>query len=339
MKYYKGKTMKKNKWINEEALDVFTNYYYPRAAWLETNCNLGQNSYTSPVANTEVNDQLLQNVEIYDITKRRNAGFSNVLEDMWFKHNTPKWHTKTDARKDLIRSYDTSYWDLSTWLWIIITHRMTGSGASFLPISYGPEMEHGYCNNPVQYFGTMLDTKEMMDLMKERKVNKIPNFTSRGNQPAMCDNMDYIERYAPRLSQDLAKFLEVGSKKGHKEVVDFCNAFNKREGFKRFNFQFAAMSMDCSDYWPDLVDASSHTYIGNNAVKTKKLLSNGYTEAEFFDVLSDKTGGLAKDLEDCACDFQRFLEDYDAEKRGVYFNNSGFDASSIVSDRSGANRW
>ena len=173
----------------------------------------------------------------------------------------------------------------------------------------------------------------------ERKANDVPNFTSKGNQPAMCDNMDYIANHAPLLTAKLAEFLQRGSIKGHKDVVDFCNKFNRDRGFKRFNFQFAAMSMDLSDYWPDLVDAHSHTYIGSNAVKTVKLLSKGYKQEEFFDVLSDKTGGLAKDLEDCCCDFQRFLEDYDAEKRGLYFNNSGYDSSSFSKDRSGANRW
>ena len=155
--------MGKYKWLNEEALDVFADYFMPRAAWLETNCNLGHNSYTCPAADVEVNDPLMQNVEIYDITLRRNAGFSNVLEDLWFKTSTPKWDTKTDKRKDLIRSYDTSYWNLPTWLWVILTHRMTGSGASFLPVSHGHEREHGYMNSAVQYFGTMLSRSDMMD--------------------------------------------------------------------------------------------------------------------------------------------------------------------------------
>ena len=330
----------KQKWLNEDALSIFADYYYPRAQWLETNCNLGPLSYTSPEADEEVNDPLMQNVEIYDITLRRNAGFSNVLEDLWFKTSTPKWDTKTDERKELIRSYDTSYWDLSTWLWVILTHRMTGSGASFLPVSYGMEQEHGYMNNAVQYFGQYNNTKEMMYLMQIRKGIDTPNFTSKGNQPAACDNMNYILTHAPKLTSQLADFLQSGEGgKGHKEIVDFCNDYNKANGFRRFNFQFAAMSMDLSDYFPNLVDPNSHTYIGNNAVKTMKLLSKGYTQDEFFDALADRTGGKPKDLEDCACDFQRFLQDYDAEQRGLYYNHSGFDASSIVKDRSGANRW
>ena len=194
-------------------------------------------------------------------------------------------------------------------------------------------------NNPVQYFGSLSTISEMVDVMKHRKANNIPNFTSKGNQPAACDNMNYIEHYAPKLAQLLSSFISNGKIKGHKDVVNFCNEFNKDNGFSRFMFQFSAMSMDCSDYFPDLVDPTSHTYIGNNAVRTMKLLSKGFKQEEFFDVLSDKTGGKAKDLEDCCCDFQRFIEDYDAEKRGMFFNNSGFDASNIVKDRSGADRW
>ena len=108
------------KTVNKEALDVLANYYYPRATWLQTHCNWGQNSYTGPVALSEVDDPLMNNIEIYDCYTRNAAGFSNVLQDLWFKHNTPKWHHMDDTRRELIRSYDTSNWNLETWLWVFM---------------------------------------------------------------------------------------------------------------------------------------------------------------------------------------------------------------------------
>ena len=89
----------KAKWINDEALSTFSTYYYPRALWLEDNCNLGSLSPTSEEANKNVNDPLMQNVDIYNITVRRNAGFSNILEDLWFGDKTPKWDKKVQQRE------------------------------------------------------------------------------------------------------------------------------------------------------------------------------------------------------------------------------------------------
>ena len=41
-------------WLNEEALDVFVNYYYPKARWLQENVNWGSLDYSGPEANIEI---------------------------------------------------------------------------------------------------------------------------------------------------------------------------------------------------------------------------------------------------------------------------------------------
>ena len=43
-------------WLNEEALDVLVNYYYPKAKWLQINCNWGAIPYTGKTATKEIND-------------------------------------------------------------------------------------------------------------------------------------------------------------------------------------------------------------------------------------------------------------------------------------------
>ena len=166
----------KKQWLNEEALDVFSEYYYPRAKWLQQNCNWGKLSYLGSEATSAVNDPLMQSIDIYDCYTRDAAGFSNVIQDLRLMTNTPKWHHQDDNRRRLIESYDTHNWDTKTWFFVYLCHRMTGSGASFT-------RDHGYRNNAVQYWGSLRDIKDMKDHMIYLKSLGKPLFTSIGNQP------------------------------------------------------------------------------------------------------------------------------------------------------------
>ena len=44
------------KWLNQEAIDVLCDYYYPRAKWLQDNVNWGQLDYEGPEANKIIDD-------------------------------------------------------------------------------------------------------------------------------------------------------------------------------------------------------------------------------------------------------------------------------------------
>ena len=56
--------------LNEEALDILVNYYYPKAKWLQINCNWGAIPYTGEIATKEINDPLMQEIDIYDCYTR-----------------------------------------------------------------------------------------------------------------------------------------------------------------------------------------------------------------------------------------------------------------------------
>ena len=81
---------------------------------------------------------------------------------------------------------------------------------------------------------------------------------------------------------------------------------NAKAGHRKFNFVYAAFSMDNSDYFPEYTDIDSHTYLGNNAVRCMAKLSKGWKADPFMDLLRERTGGRPKDLEDVMCDFVRF---------------------------------
>ena len=70
-------------WLNEEALDVFSKYYYPRAKWLQENVNWGNSTYMSDEADQVINDPLMQTIDIYDCNTRNAAGFSNVPQSKY----------------------------------------------------------------------------------------------------------------------------------------------------------------------------------------------------------------------------------------------------------------
>jgi hypothetical protein len=301
------------KWLNEEALDVLVNYYYPRAKWLHDNCNWGKLSYTGPEADIAINDPLMQEIDIYDCYTRNAAGFSNVLQDLKYRSETPKRHHQIKnkalgkAHWDLVDSYISDKWDLKTWLYVYIAHRATGSGASFT-------RDHGYRNNAVHQWGMMESIDEMMDDLKHRKANSISTFTSIGNQPPTprkgVSVIDYLTEELPSLLDRHIDWLHSGQKKTHKEVVDWLNEYNVQQGHKRFNFVYAAFSYDLGDYHKDLVDDMSHGYFGNNAVRCMKMLSGGYTTDEFMDLLCERMGGAPRDNEDVMCDFVRFGQNY-----------------------------
>ena len=317
--------------LNEEALSVFVDYYYPRAKTLQHECNWGPHAHDSPKMSMLVNDPLMQHVPIYDTVTRNAAGFSNVLQDLWFGTDTPKWHRQADGRQRIIESYDVGSWDMETWLYVFMCHRLTGSGASF-------EHDHGYRNNAIQHWGSYQTIDEMAADLVRRKENGQAIFTSIGNQPAApkkgVSNIEFMTRELPDLISDFTRWLiSTNDLVSHKEIVDYLNEYNLRRGHRRFNFQYAAFAMDCSDYYPERVDEDSHTYLGNNAKRCMKLLSNGWKADEFMDMLAERTGGKPKDLEDVMCDFCRFAENY-VPRRGSTFdhiphnisNKSGWDS-------------
>ena len=302
-----------NKWLNEEALDVLVNYYYPKAGWLQDNVNWGPLDYEGPEANSIIDDPLLQKIDIYDCKHRAAAGFSNVLQDLRFGSKTPKWRWQNEFRRGINTGNDDITWGLSTWFFVMMCHRITGSGASF-------ENDHGYRNNIIQYWGKHRDVKDMAEDLVASKA-KGPIFTSIGNQPPApkkgTSNVDFLTKEVPVLLDDYCDWL-TKEKRGHKDIVDWWNGYNVKTGHRKFNFVYAAFSMDNSDYFPEHTDIDSHTYLGNNAVRCMARLSKGWKADAFMDLLRERTGGRPKDLEDVMCDFVRFGQNYVPRGNGTF---------------------
>ena len=277
----------------------------------------------------EINDPLMENVHIYNCTLRKNAGFSNMLEDIWKGNNNTK--TFPGAELPGILPMEKKDFDIYTWHYLFLVHRITGSGASFEP-------DHGYRNTIIPDLVKLEDWIEMIKYIKH--VAK-PIFTSKGNQippfnkpshPYEKGGIEYLVEIAPIIACTYvdwlrdAKNLNPNKSKTIQEAVDFVVNFQSTLGWKKFHFVLTAFVMDTAEYFPDLVDPSSHCYYGSNALEAMDLLFGPWEKGMTipkkvrYDMLMDslcqvcrKPDGSKSDpysMEDVLCDYIRYVENY-----------------------------
>lgn len=303
--------------IKTEFFKDFCNYY-EKASHLQQR-NIGK------YMGMAINDPLMENVTIYDTVNRRYAGFSKVLEDI---HGVR-------TRKDLVRLKDYSQMLSSEeFQFLHLLHRFTGSGASFQPTylqdgSRNPN-EHGYYNSIIE---RVADVMVMDGIEGARDVivrNTKPMVTSVGNQPPSLKNPDpsryrlaqqyYFDQIAESFIKDYLTFLinnEYANNRptGIKEAVDFCCEWHKSRGFKQWHFVLTAFVMDTAEYYPELVDPTSHCYYGANCIRGFDLMfakepSDPKKKDQWYESCMSElcrvTGGRPYDVEDVVCDVIRY---------------------------------
>lgn len=329
--------------------------YYNRAYVLQNLVNLGNMR-----PHYLIDDNLMCSVSIYDTVKRRHAGFSNVLEDVWFGSDAPKYFKWDKQHKEFCRrcNHLRATLTFKDWAYLFMVHRLTGSGASF-------EKDHGYRNSIIPYivnFHTMEGMRKCI-----QGWNK-PMFTSIGNQIPMFPKKSqwkptkfkyetagkyYICEELPKIITKLHYWLKTSdSPVGIRDVVDWLCNEHEQLGFKKFHFQFTAFAADLADYMPEHVLEGSMMYYGKNAKKAMDLLvdrkeSKCKTKAAFYDfvmsMLVEDTGNFPKDLEDVLCDYIRYVENYIPESKEKTYEGldrrSVFNNSMIKNHPVGRQRW
>jgi hypothetical protein len=297
--------------------------YYQKAKILQNECNLGGKPYIGMV-----DDDLMEQVTIYDTVERRYAGFSNMLQDIWLGSSNPKFFKQPTWMKTRTLTYDKLYHKLTMyeWMYLFFVHRVTGSGASF-------EEDHGYRNTIIPHLAYMDTVKEMADYIA--KYDR-PMFTSIGNQipPFPKPTLDaaaeglttggkyYLTKIAPELIHRTMDFLLLeleitGQKVPIRTIVDYMVDYHRSRGDRAFHFVFTAFAADLADYFPEFVDPKSHMYYGKNAQESMDLMATKAAKMnrmDFHDAVMTKamadTGGDPRDLEDVFCDYIRYLENY-----------------------------
>jgi hypothetical protein len=272
-------------------------------------------------------DALMDAIPIYDTVERRYAGFSNVLEALWYGEEAPKAQVNLAKGRPLISVNSGPI----EWLYICLVHRMTGSGASF-------EHDHGWRNTIVPEMAQLRKLTQMAEFVRRHPG---PSGTSIGNQFPMVSKTkhlngarNHLQRYlaedGPVFAINMGLWFEETAKAGRgwwgnhqtiKETVAKALEINQKLGQKRFIFQLTAWAMDVAEYLPHWVDKASDCLHGKNAQEALRLCFDKARGAkmgrqEFYDlgtrVFCDATGTNPMDVEDAApgCDLVRWVENY-----------------------------
>lgn len=295
-------------------------YYHDLAKKQQELCNLGLEPYEGSVP-----DDLMCQVELYDVVERKYAGFSQIINDCvygWTPYH-PYWKkmragTCTMQRQTIATEWTGKAWDIECWLYLMLFHRITGSGINYA------KKPSGYNNTLLPHFVQCDSIEDMVEVMKGYQK---PFYTSVGYQfpafpkpPAGYKRGGdyYLAELAPKLiRQLLSEFLDTSYRHTLREVIDWMLDWNVEHGLKRYSFQYSAFVADLADWFPEFVHRDSMFTYGSNAEQCISYLAEkprGMNKIEFLDSVMKRamedTGGLPYNLEDVCCDFIRWVENY-----------------------------
>jgi hypothetical protein len=318
-----------------ELLEGFIDYYY-KAKMLQDN-NFSGAKYTE----SDVDDPLCWNVPIYDCVNRRYAGFSNVPEALWYGSKAPKGdYSRYNHLHEL--------WSIREWLFILLLHRVTGSGASF-------EKDHGWRNTIIPKLIDFDTVEQMCEFILNYEG---PIFTSKGNQPPQFNKSDranvkpginYITKVMPNLIDNLSSWMSKSLFPNEiYQTVDYMNEWNIKHSLKRYSFVYTAFAMDVAEYYTTYSSPDSRIYIGSNAKKCLNIILPKAKGKKRFDYENDAISYLCKitgnystpmDMEDILCDGVRYFKEYAATEYKNNLINSQMKNNSILKRKLGEEKY
>lgn len=262
-------------------------------------------------------DDLQDNVHIYDTIFRWSAGFSNVPQELMLQEKNPK-HKLNKKNGRLFSGPLTS----KLQMYLLLVHRVTGSGASFAD-------DHGWRNTIIPY---LVSFDNLLTMLKMIRRHDVPMFTSIGNQipsfnkptpPYLTGGKEYLCEIAPQLVEHMYIWLtRADLRPSIQKVVNEALRWQSSIGWRKFHFVLTAWAMDLAEYFPNLVDENSDCYHGKNAQEAIKLIFKPMARMksqDFFDratrAMCNTCGTRPMDMEDVFCDYVRWLENY-IQKRG-----------------------
>ena len=311
-----------------EPTRYYENYlkYHKLAEWQQAACNLGM----IPHEEWAGDDELMKEVQLYDVVERKYAGFSQMMNDVFYADTSEHpYDTKirlgvaSPQRKEITKNWSGKHsdFDLPEWLYIFMLHRLCGSAINYA------QKPSGYFNSIVPYFYKCKTIEDMTEMVNSGKYD--PFYTSVGYQfpqfpkpPAGSEYKRggdyYLTEFVPTMVRELAEWLEgtVG-KREIREIGDWLFDWNVRHGCKKFKFQFAAFISDICDWYPQYVVRESMFYYGSNAVECISYMAKPTTRMnrekfldEVMDMVYTDTGAVPYNAEDIMCDSIRWIENY-----------------------------
>ena len=297
--------------------------YYALAKTQQEECNLG----LIPHAQSSIPDELMKHVELYDVVERKYAGFSQIVNDIFYgwTDEHPYWKRMEAGLASEPRKIVATNWtgrkkvlNVEDWFYLFLVHRLTGSAINYA------KKPSGYHNSILFHLHECDNIEQMVEVIKNHKN---PYYTSVGYQIAAFPKPQgeykrggdyFLCEWVPQLARDVVRFLETGKdKKNFREIGDFMFAWNKERGFRAFKFQYAAFIADIADWFPEYVNKESPFYYGTNAIECLNYLAHkikGVPQERFLDMITHKiyedTGAYPYNSEDVTCDFIRYVENY-----------------------------
>ena len=326
--------------------------YYSLALDQQKKCNVANEAPYGMVPHLEsnMNDDLMENIELYDVVERKYAGFSQIVNDIFYgwTEEHPYWEKMKVGKCSPLRETAAKNWtgkrkvlDLPEWLYLFILHRVTGSATD-----YGKKPS-GYWNSLLH---VLHKANTIEDMIWHLERTKTPIYTSIGYQfPAFPKPQGkwkkggdyYLAEYAPKLARQMAEWLQSSSeKKDLREIGEFMGKWNEDHGLRRYTFQYAAVVADVADWFPQYVNKESMFYYGTNAVEcisylakpTQKMKKEVFLDAVMTKIYED-TGAYPYNAEDVCCDFIRWVENY--VRPGSHYSHINLDevwSSSKIKD-------
>jgi hypothetical protein len=309
--------------------DEYIRYFY-LALDQQKKCNVSTEQPYGMMKHIEsdVGDDLMHHVELYDVVERKYAGFSQIVNDVFYgwTDQHPYWYKMqadnvTHQRKTVANDWTGKHSDfkLPEWLYIFILHRVCGSAIN-------------YATKPSGYHNTLLfslhNCKTIEDMVEMVNTYPYSFYTSVGYQfpafpkpPAESKYKRggdyYLSEFAPRLARDLAEFLEKGGKRDLREIGSFMLDWNVKNGLRQYHFQYAAVVADVADWYPQYTNKESPFYYGSNAVECISYLAKPTTKMkqerlldQVMEKIYEDTGAYPYNAEDVCCDFIRWVENY-----------------------------
>ena len=294
--------------------------YYDLAKQQQKLCNLGNIAHKE----SNVGDDLMENVELYDVVERKYAGFSQIVNDIFYQKTDQhpyidkiKNKTASQQRMQIVDNWNSVEHDLVTWLYIFLLHRLTGSA-----INYG-QKPSGYHNTLLFDMHICRDIQDIKELVRTTTRTfytsigyQFPRFPKpikgykRGGDYFLCE-------YADKLAKDVANFIEQKKNVDFRDLGEFMFKWNNDRGLVKYKFQYAAFLADIADWFPKYINKRSHFYYGSNAVECISYLAKTekrVNKLQFLDSIMDRiyedTKAFPYNAEDVCCDFIRWVENY-----------------------------
>lgn len=337
--------------INEDLL-LALDEYHDKSMLMEKH-KIEKNEYDGCLESA-INDDLIYNVPIYDMGRRRYAAFCSLLEALKELEKDPKGNGK--------HFVDHQIKDDKDWIFLFYLFRLCGSGINYKPKKNNTLFEsdfrgtHGFgnfwvvdsiLNGKYTYKEWLSDLKTLKKPFTDNKGYLLPQFSFSGLEK---DHLKYfILNYSEILIDALLNFIHNNGPVDIYQFTDKGNEILKKLGFKRQNFVLTATAADLLQYYPSLINRNGLVYAGTNAVRCIKAIfpkKKDMKTSEFDyvnDVLQFQSNRYNLSPIDCEdsrnCDVVRYFQEY--QSKDHILNNQGviMKNNSILKRIWGRNRY